>query len=453
MATARLEVWRAARLGVWRAARLMLVLLFMVLSPYLLPRVLFYTQPPKPQFASLSPSSLSPSPPLTLPSSSLTSLRPQTSSSNSSSPSPHKTTRHHPAYDRLCYKYHTNLHAENICCRTANFSGSVSMIHQCITKANAHPLKVLRGNTTSTGGVEVAGYYAAEGSDNTTVGGGNITEGGGNIIEGGGNATESGGRGPARSEHWAVFGDSHMRYLLASLLTRFRSPTLQYRFEEKDKWLSAAVLEAELHKKIRTKNIEVRDLGINFHLTYYWDPFLKILPEKLTEWEQQPHRSPTLVILAAALHWMLETQSVYQTFGPEAAVTLYRMHIRSFKDQLTRLAANTTIVFKLLDDIMETSIPYSEKAINTQSNYPLYNNAAMEALSGTGVIIWDSTVPLSRAYNVRCMTPPLLHTPPWHHWNCLDKAHVGYILVDQYADMIINDYCNKFLNLGPEFCV
>ncbi|XP_069192084.1 uncharacterized protein [Procambarus clarkii] len=218
------------------------------------------------------------------------------------------------------------------------------------------------------------------------------------------------------------------------------------------KWLSAAALEAELHTFKLWQNIEVRDLGVNFHLTYYWDTLLKILPEKLTEWEQHPHRSPTLVIIAAALHWMEATQDVYQSQGPEAAVALYRTHISSFKDQLTRLAANTTVVFKLLDDLRRASEPNAWKAINTRSNYPLYNKAAVAALSGTGVIIWDSTVPLSRAYTLRCEAQ-LLHTPPWHYWNCQDPCHVGYILVDQYADMIINNYCNKYMNLGQDFCV
>ncbi|XP_069177056.1 uncharacterized protein [Procambarus clarkii] len=155
---------------------------------------------------------------------------------------------------------------------------------------------------------------------------------------------------------------------------------------------------------------------------------------------------------AAALHWMDATQDVYLSHGPEAAVALYRKHISSFKDQLTRLAASTPVVFKLLDDLRRANDLNGSQAINTRSNYPLYNKAALAALSGTGVIIWDSTVPLSRAYILRCEAQ-LLHTPPWHHWNCLDPYHVGYILVDQYADMIINDYCNKYLNLGKDFCV
>ncbi|XP_069158486.1 uncharacterized protein [Procambarus clarkii] len=149
---------------------------------------------------------------------------------------------------------------------------------------------------------------------------------------------------------------------------------------------------------------------------------------------------------------MVATQDVYQSQGPEAAVFLYRKHISSFKDQLTRLAVNTTIAFKLVDDLQRASRPNTKQAINTRSNYPLYNKAALEELSGTGVIIWDSTLPLSRAYTLRCEAQHL-HTPPWLHWNCRDIGHVGYILVDQYADMIINDYCSKYLHLGPDFCV
>ncbi|XP_045623359.1 uncharacterized protein [Procambarus clarkii] len=434
MVAERLEAWWVAPLVAKRVTPLVVgtLLLSLLLTPYLLPRFRFPHPPLPPHLASplltSSPQLASPlltsspqlaSPLLTSlpPQISLTSLPPQTSSSNSSSPSPHKTTRHHPAYDRRCYKYHTNLHAENICCRTANFSGSISMIHQCITKANAQLLKVHRGSST------------------------------------GGSTTEGGSGGPAaRSEHWVVLGDSHMRYLLAAFLTRFRSPTLQYRLRSTDKWSSADVLEQTLHHQKMLYDIEVRDLGVNFHMTYILDIHLTVLPKKLTEWQQQPHRSPTLLVFASALHWMWHTQNVYQSQGPEAAVALYRKHIRSLRHQLTRFAANTPVAFKLLDDLLFGSAPNATDAMHTRSNYPLYNKAALEELSGTGVIIWDSTLPLSRAYTLRCEAQPL-HTPPWHHWNCLDRGHVGYILVDQYADMIINDYCNKYLNLGQDFCV
>nr|XP_053642205.1 uncharacterized protein LOC128695555 [Cherax quadricarinatus] len=149
---------------------------------------------------------------------------------------------------------------------------------------------------------------------------------------------------------------------------------------------------------------------------------------------------------------MLATQHIYISQGAEAAVAVYRKHIRSMKGQLTRLASRTTVVFKLLDDLRRANKPNAEIAVNSRSNYGLYNKVVVEELAGTGVIIWDSTLPLSRVYTVYCETYPR-NTPPMNHWKCGDAGHVGYILVDQYADMIINDYCNKYFNLGKNYCI
>nr|XP_053642175.1 uncharacterized protein LOC128695524 [Cherax quadricarinatus] len=274
-------------------------------------------------------------------------------------------------------------------------------------------------------------------SSTTTVGASNTTEGG---------------EVAATGEHWAIFGDSHMRYLFTAFLTRLRSPTLQYRLKtDTKKWVSIAPLEKKMYRNKIWEKIEARDLSINFHMTFYWDIWLMELPKMLSKWEKNPQLTPTLVILAAALHWMVRTQSIYQSQGTEAAANEYRKHFRSMKAQLTRLAARTTVVFKLFDDVRIANRPNKQISANNRSNYGLYNKVVVEELAGTGVIIWDSTLPLSRAYSLYCDIYPR-HTPPWYQWKCEDVGHVGYILVDQYADMIFNDYCNRYLKLGKDYC-
>nr|XP_053640654.1 uncharacterized protein LOC128694529 [Cherax quadricarinatus] len=146
-----------------------------------------------------------------------------------------------------------------------------------------------------------------------------------------------------------------MRYLFASFLTRFRSPTLQYRLNA-GKWLNGTELEIFLHVNKLWEDIEMRDVKINFRMNFYLDILLKRLPNMTAEWEKNREGTPTLVILAAALHWMWATQHIYISQGAEAAVDVYRKHIRSMKGQLTRLAARTTVVFKLLDYVKSASV-------------------------------------------------------------------------------------------------
>ncbi|XP_069949271.1 uncharacterized protein [Cherax quadricarinatus] len=222
---------------------LMTALVLLLLSPFLLPRLHL---PP-------SASLLKPQAPLPL--------------SQTPAPPQQKTKEHHPVYDKSCYKYHANLTAENICCRTTNFSDSVSVIHNCIIEANTHLLNKERSNSTGA-------------KDGAVVGG--------NAAGGGGTA--------GRSEQWSIFGDSHMRYLFASFLTRFRSPTLQYRLNAGE-WLNGTERETFLHVDKLWHVTEMRDVKINFRMNYNFDKLLKRLPNKMAEWEENRPRTPTLVIL------------------------------------------------------------------------------------------------------------------------------------------------------------
>lgn len=75
----------------------------------------------------------------------------------------------------------------------------------------------------------------------------------------------------------------------------------------------------------------------------------------------------------------------------------------------------------------------------------LYNRIAQEKLQETGVVIWDSTLPLSAAYIQQCLNDPN-ETPPLYAWKCDDVIHIGYIAVEQYVDMIYNEFCNKYFD-------
>lgn len=85
------------------------------------------------------------------------------------------------------------------------------------------------------------------------------------------------------------------------------------------------------------------------------------------------------------------------------------------------------------------------------SNFEAYNREAREILERSRVVIWDSTVPLSRAYVFQCYSQEKT-TSMTFWWKCLDRLHVGYIVVEQYTDMLLNDVCNKYMSLPHDYC-
>lgn len=78
----------------------------------------------------------------------------------------------------------------------------------------------------------------------------------------------------------------------------------------------------------------------------------------------------------------------------------------------------------------------------TVANFREYNAIYRRVLKDTGVVFWDSTLPLSRAYNQECLRNPR-HLEDTLLWMCKDVVHVGYILWNQYADMVLNAACGQ----------
>lgn len=103
----------------------------------------------------------------------------------------------------------------------------------------------------------------------------------------------------------------------------------------------------------------------------------------------------------------------------------------------------------MLLQIAESSL-FASHALSHE-NFDAYNRVAREALAGSGVVIWDSTVPLSRLYIFQCWRVQEM-TPVTFWWKCKDELHVGYNAVEQYADMLLNHVCNKYMSLASDYC-
>ncbi|ROT61676.1 hypothetical protein C7M84_020524 [Penaeus vannamei] len=252
--------------------------------------------------------------------------------------------------------------------------------------------------------------------------------------------------------HWVLVGDSHLRYLFDVLIRRARGVGLQYRKKDSDEWLPAHLLLRGFRLNTTYEDFKARHLAVPFRVTFLWDPLLRRVPTLVKGWEEGRHSAPTLVILGSGLHWMLETESLYKESGPDAAMGVYSDHLHSLLHDLTRLANTVPTIFKLLDDVQTA---HDNSQIHPQynvENFDLFNRVSRNALAGTGVLVWDSGLPLAQAYTRECLATHVV-TYPDYRWKCHDARHVGYILVEQYGDMIFNFACNKYMDLSSDFCL
>ncbi|KAK4294781.1 hypothetical protein Pmani_032619 [Petrolisthes manimaculis] len=171
-----------------------------------------------------------------------------------------------------------------------------------------------------------------------------------------------------------------------------------------------------------------------------------------TRWARLVNGS--VVVGGGALHNIIQAKKQYIKGGPKAAAQEYRQHLLQLRPSLIRLAASTRVVFKLVDHLWRTMHGKNTKnSLDNGWNYALFNEVAEDVLAGTGVVMWNSTLPMSYLYALECIRSPHRQTLPSRHWNCRDNVHVGYILVSQYTNMVLNDYCNRFLGFGEEYCL
>lgn len=69
---------------------------------------------------------------------------------------------------------------------------------------------------------------------------------------------------------------------------------------------------------------------------------------------------------------------------------------------------------------------------------------ARKVFSGSEIAIWDSAIPLSEEYVKECQKEP--KNIPGRWWVCKDKMHVGYIVIQEYLEMLLNYVCTPVLD-------
>ncbi|KAK7077911.1 hypothetical protein SK128_007201, partial [Halocaridina rubra] len=150
--------------------------------------------------------------------------------------------------------------------------------------------------------------------------------------------------------HWMFIGDSHIRNIFELLVKyRLQGPMFRYRKESymEGHWRPMKTLKVAKYQGIP---ITVQHLTAPLVFTFTWDPFLMLLPNLTNAWLEEDGMHPTLILMGTALHWMRETQDIYEA-DPLKASNIYREHLLSLSPSLQRLTPTSRVVFKLLDHL------------------------------------------------------------------------------------------------------
>ncbi|XP_037778447.1 uncharacterized protein LOC119575104 isoform X2 [Penaeus monodon] len=314
-------------------------------------------------------------------------------------PSPETNTVKNPTFMESCYTYE-NFTASNTCCKLKKYSGSD--ILECSRKLFAE--QILRNRQAANSSVNDLGRV-----------------------------------------HIALVGDSHMRDLFVAMAQRMEGEELLYTFDSQNvTWRSVGSLFYQIRARNRIfDSMRVRHLSFPLQVSWYKDVELKGFVRLIEKWETGEEPKPVFVITGFGLHWMKN--------HPKPIGVHYKNFFSKLVPHLSRLATTVPVYFKLVDYVLRA---YFEKRLYPGINLeaiPAYNIIAREQLRGSSVTLWDSTVPLSIAYVNECLREQRI-TPVVFTWKCHDDCHIGYVMLEQYADMVYNAACNRLLGLGDEYC-
>lgn len=333
----------------------------------------------------------------------------------------------YPTLTKECFLYN-KIFAENICCQMHDFH-KLPDILQCVEDTSNY-LRAMQSKN-------VAKQIHKKSS--------------------GGKAKAAQQRNPKGKEqpivNWAFFGDSHTRYIFCAIYSRMRSKDFQCRIPKfKGQWRSLDFLQKSLPTcTYKGGKIEIRHVKLPLVLTFYRDVYLTEIKKYAAKWDADELPRPTFIVMNTGNHWMRRLVSKYAKSGVQAAGKVFESHLRSIEPVLRSVANKTTVVFKMQDDLQTVHHNVSKVVSFSAENIQYYNGVFRRVLADTGVLLWDSTLPLSLAYSLECMKNPR-HNNETLWWMCGDRTHVGYILLHQYADMVLNVACNKYMTLEQNSC-
>ncbi|XP_068237194.1 uncharacterized protein [Palaemon carinicauda] len=240
-------------------------------------------------------------------------------------------------------------------------------------------------------------------------------------------------------EHWVFVGDSHCRYIFVSLIHIFNKHKLRYRFPRQKTlqtyWQDFHTYRQDLKAINFHEDLEILHKEMPLKISFLWDRKLHRLPGLVQEWHTQPAGKPTFVLADTGLYYMIDrAQDEFENF------------MTKLSKNISNLAATVPVVYKLIDHLQAKDEWFAQQLIDE------YNAFAARLLRNTGVIVWDSCLPLSDMYVQECRRHPR-NMKKSRHWLCNNKGHTGYIMVDQYANMVLNYISIIISKLAPELAI
>ncbi|XP_066941865.1 uncharacterized protein [Macrobrachium rosenbergii] len=250
------------------------------------------------------------------------------------------------------------------------------------------------------------------------------------------------------SVHLVFLGDSHIRNLFQVFFRRLAvNRRVMYRSSEmkKDQWRYLAYNDIVWKRKKHVPMHELLHLDAPLRVTFYWDTLLALFPKFLSSWMSGKASKPTYLITAGtAMHFMRATGPIYLTKGIEASSRRFFNRLKEVSPLLAKFSKTTPVVFKLQDHLKNDR----SFEIFNQRLVDHYNQISYKLLArSSNFTMWDSTIPLSDVYWDGCRLVGSVYNDT-DVWNCDDKGHLGFVVIDQFLDMFLNGICCCSKNKG-----
>ncbi|XP_066988322.1 uncharacterized protein [Macrobrachium rosenbergii] len=319
--------------------------------------------------------------------------------------------RHLPAglnsvFSRYCYRYE-KFTAENNCCGLFDYHSSPSRIEKCVRLGSRMNQNTETANTSSIP------------PSKTT----------------------------RQRQHWVFIGDSHCRYIFIALLYIFDKHKLRYRFPWrrafKTSWQDFHKYRGDLKAFNFHEDLEIVHKEIPLKISFLWDRKLNRLPGLIHKWQTLQEEKPTFVLADTGLYYMVErVQGEFEAF------------MRKLASNISDFSATVPVVYKLIDHLQTIS--------NQRTNDGVLEVEGRLVLPEDDRRIQRLRVSRSEGHGrdpvgqlpppVRHLRPGMQEAPQEHEedafWLCSNKGHTGYVMVNQYANMVLNHVCNEALGYG-----
>ncbi|KAK3872241.1 hypothetical protein Pcinc_022668 [Petrolisthes cinctipes] len=135
----------------------------------------------------------------------------------------------------------------------------------------------------------------------------------------------------------------------------------------------------------------------------------------------------------------------HQSARSQVALDKFQWHMNSLRPDLAAFATSTYTILQFLDHIQESGIFKEYTDIYSNHNIDQYNTFLSSFVKDTEIIPWNSNVLLSDLYHSQCRLHRRISYDK--QWSCDNPLHTGYVMVEEYANMILNDVCNCYLGL------